>query len=191
MNNDAISQMQVDWGYKKWEHAPEPTYTYSPEFFVETGDYNLNLTAQAPGGSTNSLSANFTIDSIRKVTTINTVQYGTGSPALTNFDVIYQGGKWNFNLDVESTGDDYSTVSGTVVTPDGTSRSMTFSHMQILVDVPYIEQYVVYMEHMLKFDLGSSFKTGQPVWDEVSKRAPRTMLLFGVSLIMAPNKPNK
>lgn len=53
------------------------------------------------------------------------------------------------------------------------------------VDKSYGEQYLDYMKGMLTFDFGESFQSGQPVWWEIQKRAPPTLLLFGTSAVLA------
>jgi peptide/nickel transport system permease protein len=41
------------------------------------------------------------------------------------------------------------------------------------------------MKNMITFSFGDSFSSAKPVWDQLSERIPRTMLLFGLSTILA------
>lgn len=45
------------------------------------------------------------------------------------------------------------------------------------IDRPFWEQYLDFMAGLLKGDLGTSFRTGQPVWDMIVDRLPATVLL--------------
>jgi len=47
------------------------------------------------------------------------------------------------------------------------------------------ERYFLYMKNMLTFSFGDSFRYASPVWDILSERIPRTMLLFGMATILA------
>lgn len=52
-------------------------------------------------------------------------------------------------------------------------------------DRPLLDRYFLYMKNMLTFDFGISFSSAQPVWDQLSERIPRTVLLFGLSTVFA------
>ena len=52
-------------------------------------------------------------------------------------------------------------------------------------DRPVQERYFIYMGNMLTFNFGDSFSSAQPVWDMLQERIPRTVLLFGLSTILA------
>jgi peptide/nickel transport system permease protein len=47
------------------------------------------------------------------------------------------------------------------------------------------EQFVKYMSQTVRFNLGFSFETRQPVWDEISERIPRTVALVGISTLLS------
>lgn len=50
---------------------------------------------------------------------------------------------------------------------------------------PMSEQFIVYIQKMLTFDLGTSFLSGRPVWDEIKSRLPNTVALLGSSFIFS------
>jgi len=52
-------------------------------------------------------------------------------------------------------------------------------------DRPVLERYFLFMKNMLTFDFGISFSSAEPVWSLLEDRIPRTMLLFGLSTILA------
>ncbi|HDD59975.1 MAG TPA: ABC transporter permease [Euryarchaeota archaeon] len=52
-------------------------------------------------------------------------------------------------------------------------------------DRPVTERYFVYMRNMLTFDFGYSISRGVPVNDLLSERIPRTLYLFGMSVIIS------
>ena len=52
-------------------------------------------------------------------------------------------------------------------------------------DRPVQERYFVYLKNMLTFDFGISFTSAQSVWELLQERIPRTLLLFGLSTILA------
>ncbi len=52
-------------------------------------------------------------------------------------------------------------------------------------DKSVTERYFIYMRNMLTFQFGDSFTSAQSVWDLLKDRIPRTLLLFGLSTILA------
>ncbi|UCE45798.1 MAG: ABC transporter permease [Methanobacteriota archaeon] len=52
-------------------------------------------------------------------------------------------------------------------------------------DQPVSKRYLNYMFNMLTFEFGISFSQAEPVWDILSDRIPRTILLFGGATILA------
>lgn len=52
-------------------------------------------------------------------------------------------------------------------------------------DKPIEQRYFIYMKNMLTFNFGDSFTSAQPVWDQLQERIPRTILLFGLSTVLA------
>ena len=53
------------------------------------------------------------------------------------------------------------------------------------LDKPFLVQFAGYVSRVIRFDLGTSFSTGRPVFDELSFRVPSTALLGGLSLLVA------
>ncbi|MCK4717858.1 MAG: ABC transporter permease [Thermoplasmata archaeon] len=52
-------------------------------------------------------------------------------------------------------------------------------------DKPVLDRYFIYMKNMLTFKFGNSISQGRPVWDLLSARIPRTLTLFGLSVIVS------
>ncbi|MCD6461124.1 MAG: ABC transporter permease [Thermoplasmata archaeon] len=52
-------------------------------------------------------------------------------------------------------------------------------------DKPQLERYFIYMKNMVTFNFGYSISKGVPVWSELSARIPRTLMLFGLSVILS------
>jgi peptide/nickel transport system permease protein len=53
------------------------------------------------------------------------------------------------------------------------------------LDRPVIEQFFIYLEHLLRGDLGRSFITGQPVLQTILSRVPTTLLLVVSALTLS------
>jgi peptide/nickel transport system permease protein len=53
------------------------------------------------------------------------------------------------------------------------------------LDLPWWQQYFVWLAHAVQGDLSTSLITGQPVVDEVLRRLPNTLLIAGLALLMA------
>jgi peptide/nickel transport system permease protein len=53
------------------------------------------------------------------------------------------------------------------------------------LDRPFLEQLWVYLRQVATGDLGLSFRSRQPVWDEILERVPATLLLVGTSLLLS------
>lgn len=56
---------------------------------------------------------------------------------------------------------------------------------QMGLDKPLIEQYVIYLENLYRGDMGRSWFTGEPVLNELLRRAPATMELVFYSMLVA------
>jgi peptide/nickel transport system permease protein len=52
-------------------------------------------------------------------------------------------------------------------------------------DQPLLQQYLAFLGRLLTGDLGDSFVMNQPVADAVAQRLPKTLLLTGLSLVVA------
>ena len=52
-------------------------------------------------------------------------------------------------------------------------------------DKPVTVQYALWVKSLLKLDFGTSYKDGQPVMKKIAERLPKTLLLTGLSLILA------
>jgi len=56
---------------------------------------------------------------------------------------------------------------------------------QMGLDQPFLVQFAGYVARVVRFDLGTSFSTGRPVFDELAFRFPSTARLAGLSLMVA------
>lgn len=52
-------------------------------------------------------------------------------------------------------------------------------------DKPVFERYLLFMKNMLTFDFGISYSKAVPVNDLLAERIPRTLFLFGLSVILS------
>jgi peptide/nickel transport system permease protein len=69
--------------------------------------------------------------------------------------------------------------------PTATAADVARLRHQLGLDLPGWEQYLTFMGNLLRFNLGSSARTGQPVLDEIVQRAPYTLELAFISIIIA------
>jgi peptide/nickel transport system permease protein len=53
------------------------------------------------------------------------------------------------------------------------------------LDKPMPVQYVKWLSRMVRLDFGNSFKDNQPVIKKIAQRLPKTLLLTGLSLLLA------
>jgi peptide/nickel transport system permease protein len=53
------------------------------------------------------------------------------------------------------------------------------------LDRPFHEQLLRYLRQVLGFDLGRSFRSREPVFDEIMARVPATLMLVGTALLIA------
>ncbi|MDO4769102.1 MAG: ABC transporter permease [Brachymonas sp.] len=53
------------------------------------------------------------------------------------------------------------------------------------LDQPFVQQYTAWMSNMLAGDLGTSLRTGNPVWEEFIDRFPATVLLAITALMFS------
>ena len=66
-----------------------------------------------------------------------------------------------------------------------TEQEVEIIRHQLGIDKPVIIQYKIFMTRMLKFDLGNSTRTDNPVKDEIKPRLYNTILLAVVATIIA------
>jgi peptide/nickel transport system permease protein/oligopeptide transport system permease protein len=78
-------------------------------------------------------------------------------------------------------GDPAQVLAGQMATPEEIEN---IRH-QLGLDRPIYEQYAVYMSHLVRFDLGRSARTQNPVIDEIWARLPNTLLLTVVAITLA------
>lgn len=68
--------------------------------------------------------------------------------------------------------------------PSATNEQVEAKRVELGLDKPVYVQYLNYMKGLLKFDMGTSFKTKQPVAQEITSRLSATLELTAVSLIV-------
>lgn len=68
--------------------------------------------------------------------------------------------------------------------PSATNEQVEAKRAELGLDKPIYVQYLNYMKGLLKLDMGTSFKTKQPVAQEISSRLSATLELTVVSLII-------
>jgi peptide/nickel transport system permease protein len=78
-------------------------------------------------------------------------------------------------------GDPAQVLAGQMATPEEIEN---IRH-QLGFDRPIYEQYAIYMGHLVRFDLGRSARTQNPVIEEIWARLPNTMLLAVVAIGLA------
>jgi peptide/nickel transport system permease protein len=86
----------------------------------------------------------------------------------------------NFVLIHMSPGDVAIVLAGEGADP----QYMTHVREQYGLDQPLPVQLVRYLGHVFRGDLGLSFRSRTPVFDEIMRRVPATLLLVGVSLLL-------
>lgn len=80
-------------------------------------------------------------------------------------------------------GDPVMVILGSESTPD--PAVVEAVRAQLGLDKPILAQYVDWMKDLAKLDLGISFANGKPVWDEISKRFPRSIELIAISMFFS------
>jgi peptide/nickel transport system permease protein len=70
-----------------------------------------------------------------------------------------------------------------IIDPNFKQEAKAALRKQYGLDDPPMVQYKNYMLALLRFDLGLSFNTQRPVWDELKERLPNTITLFLVTFI--------
>jgi peptide/nickel transport system permease protein len=66
-----------------------------------------------------------------------------------------------------------------------TAQAVAALHQAWGLDKPLPLQYVTWLGQVLRFDLGTSLRTGEPVATAISSRVPNTLLLGGVAIVFA------
>ena len=84
----------------------------------------------------------------------------------------------------------FRVVAGDPVATLFRGRNLTDSQRERLtqqfgLDGSMFEQFVRYLEQTLQLNLGRSYATNRPVWEEIWAAAPQTIALAGVSTVMA------
>jgi peptide/nickel transport system permease protein len=78
-------------------------------------------------------------------------------------------------------GDPAQVLAGQMATPE---EIQNIRH-QLGLDRPIYEQYVIYLDRLVHFDLGRSARTQNPVREEIMARLPNTILLAVVAMSLA------
>lgn len=78
-------------------------------------------------------------------------------------------------------GDPAQVLAGQMATP----QEIENIRHQLGLDRPIYEQYVIYLGHLVRFDLGRSARTQNPVSQEIWARLPNTLLLAVVAMGLA------
>ena len=76
-------------------------------------------------------------------------------------------------------------VVSTIVDPRFSPEAKERMREVFGLDLPLGRQFVIYVRRMLTFDLGISFLSQRPVWDELKSRIPNTVALLGSALVLS------
>lgn len=80
-------------------------------------------------------------------------------------------------------GDPVLVILGSESSPD--PEVVEAVRIKLGLDKPIPVQYVEWLKNLIKLDLGSSLSDGRPIWDEISKRFPRSLELIGISIFIS------
>ncbi len=69
--------------------------------------------------------------------------------------------------------------------PNATASAVEKLRAEMGLDQPVVQQFLIYMENVLKGDLGMSWQTARPVLTDLLERFPATLELVVLSLIVA------
>jgi peptide/nickel transport system permease protein len=69
--------------------------------------------------------------------------------------------------------------------PDATDAQHEALRHSLGLDKPLVEQYGIYLLHLLQFDLGESLRYGDPTLRLIAERMPATMQLAGAALVFS------
>ncbi|QFI69320.1 ABC transporter permease [Sinorhizobium alkalisoli] len=78
-------------------------------------------------------------------------------------------------------GDAATAILGPYATPENVERI----NRDLGLDKPLLQQYLIWIGNLLQGDFGRSFALNRPVLDEVLERFQATLILAGVSLVLA------
>lgn len=78
-------------------------------------------------------------------------------------------------------GDTATAILGAYATPENVERI----NRDLGLDRPLVQQYLIWAGNLLQGDFGRSFTLNRPVLDEVLERFQATLVLAGVSLVLA------
>ncbi|HBG14941.1 MAG TPA: ABC transporter permease, partial [Synergistaceae bacterium] len=78
-------------------------------------------------------------------------------------------------------GDAVSTIVDPRFSPEAKERLRELFGL----DLPLYRQFLIYVRRMLTFDLGISFLSQRPVWEELKSRIPNTVALLGSALLLS------
>jgi len=78
-----------------------------------------------------------------------------------------------------------------ILGPDAPPEAVEELNAELGYDQPFLSRYVTYIGNLVKGDLGDSYRTGRPVWYEVSRRLPTsvTLAILGVGVAMVIGIP--
>ena len=86
-----------------------------------------------------------------------------------------------FTLMYITPGDPASMILGEVARP----QDVAALRAEMGLDDPFLVQFGAFVTRVLRFDLGTSFSTKRPVFDEIKDRFPNTILLASLTMVVA------
>lgn len=78
-------------------------------------------------------------------------------------------------------GDPATIILGEKASPESIAQ---LNH-ELGYDKPFIVRYATYVGNLFKGDMGDSYRTGKPVFDEITSRLPTTVKLAGIAILLA------
>ncbi len=77
-------------------------------------------------------------------------------------------------------GDPATAILGSYATPENVARL----NRDLGLDKPLVQQYLIWLENLLRGDFGRSYSLNRPVLDEVRERFSATLILAGAALVL-------
>ena len=77
-------------------------------------------------------------------------------------------------------GDPATAILGSYATPENVARL----NRDLGLDKPLVQQYLIWLENLLRGDFGRSYSLNRPVLDEVWERFSATLILAGTALVL-------